>query len=224
MGIVSAPACGRDYRGSNRWWHHAGVASCHRVREIPLQQRLHSRRHVGSSEMVRRHCLPQRLPTLAANHDPDCRKCNRTHSRFGAGGTPVDVMKEQLIRRKTTMRAFALPLAILVALGGCKTEKTASRGPVHPRAVMVDPRPIPDDRQVIGEVRPRYESDLSFRVTGKVLARLVDVGASVKQGDTLATLDTGDFKIACARPKRRSHPPMPCSSKPKAMRRARPSS
>src|SRR4029077_14388936 len=45
-----------------------------------------------------------------------------------------------------------------------------------------------------GEVKPRYESDLSFRVAGKVLARLVDIGASVKQGDKLATLDTGDFQ------------------------------
>ena len=46
----------------------------------------------------------------------------------------------------------------------------------------------------IGEVKPRYESDLSFRVAGKVLARRVDVGASVRQGDTLATLDTQDFQ------------------------------
>jgi RND family efflux transporter MFP subunit len=56
------------------------------------------------------------------------------------------------------------------------------------------PAPFHDDRQVVGEVKPRYESDLSFRVAGKVLSRLVDVGASVKQGDTLATLDTQDYQ------------------------------
>ena len=91
------------------------------------------------------------------------------------------------------MRAFAIPLAILVALGGCKTEKPPLEARFT-RAVMVDPQPVHDDRQVIGEVKPRYESDLSFRVAGKILARLVDIGASVKQGDTLATLDTEDFQ------------------------------
>jgi hypothetical protein len=75
-------------------------------------------------------------------------------------------MKEQLVRRKTTMRAFAMPLAILVALGGCKTEKPPLEARFT-RAVMVDPQPVHDDRQVIGEVKPRYESELSFRVTGK---------------------------------------------------------
>jgi RND family efflux transporter MFP subunit len=61
------------------------------------------------------------------------------------------------------------------------------------RTLVVDPKSISEHRDVIGEVRPRYESDLSFRVAGKVLSRLVDVGASVKQGDTLATLDTQDY-------------------------------
>ena len=62
------------------------------------------------------------------------------------------------------------------------------------RTLVVDPKPIGDDRQAVGEVKPRYESDLSFRVAGKVLSRLVDVGAWVKQGDTLATLDTQDYQ------------------------------
>jgi multidrug efflux pump subunit AcrA (membrane-fusion protein) len=43
------------------------------------------------------------------------------------------------------------------------------------------PKPIDDDRQAIGEVRARYESDLGFRVSGKVVARLVDIGVSVKR-------------------------------------------
>ena len=68
------------------------------------------------------------------------------------------------------------------------------RGGEPVRTLVVDPKPIGEDRHAIGEVKPRYESDLSFRVAGKVLSRLVDVGASVKQGDTLATLDTQDYQ------------------------------
>ena len=91
------------------------------------------------------------------------------------------------------MRLSAIPLALLVALCGCKAEKT-SLEVRSARTVVVDPRPVHDDRQAIGEVKPRYESDLSFRVAGKVLARLVDIGAAVRQGDTLATLDAQDFQ------------------------------
>ncbi len=55
-------------------------------------------------------------------------------------------------------------------------------------------KPVDDDRQAVGEVKPRYESELSFRVAGKVLARLVDVGATVKKGDTIARLDPQDYE------------------------------
>ena len=91
------------------------------------------------------------------------------------------------------MRLSAIPLVLLVALCGCKAEKAD----VHVRSartVVIDPKAAHDERQAIGEVKPRYESDLSFRVAGKVLARLVDVGASIKKGDTLASLDTQDFR------------------------------
>ena len=91
------------------------------------------------------------------------------------------------------MRSCILLLTLLLVLAGCKPEDA----PVESRLVrtlVVDPKPIGEDRHAIGEVKPRYESDLSFRVAGKVLSRLVDVGAWVKQGDTLATLDTQDYQ------------------------------
>ena len=67
------------------------------------------------------------------------------------------------------------------------------------RTVVVDPKAVHEDRQAVGEIKPRHESDLSFRVAGKVLARLVDVGASVKKGDTLATLTRRIFGTAYVR-------------------------
>src|ERR1700730_13063764 len=86
-----------------------------------------------------------------------------------------------------------LLLALVGSLVGCKPENV----PVESRAVrtvVVDLKPIGDDRQAVGEVKPRYESDLSFRVAGKVLSRLVDVGATVKLGDTRWTPDTADYQ------------------------------
>src|SRR5579862_3246359 len=40
-----------------------------------------------------------------------------------------------------------------------------------------------------GVVQARFSADLSFRATGRVVERLVDVGAHVRAGDLLARLD-----------------------------------
>jgi RND family efflux transporter MFP subunit len=95
--------------------------------------------------------------------------------------------------RSAIMRSFGILLMVLLALAGCKPEPAplAAR-PV--RITVADPKPILDGRQAVGEVKPRYESDLSFRVDGKLVARRVDIGARVKQGDTLATLDVQDYQ------------------------------
>jgi RND family efflux transporter MFP subunit len=49
-----------------------------------------------------------------------------------------------------------------------------------------------------GEVRSRYETQLGFRIPGKVSARLVDAGAVVKPGDVLAKLDPVDTALSAA--------------------------
>jgi len=47
-----------------------------------------------------------------------------------------------------------------------------------------------------GEVRSRHESVLGFRISGKISARLVDVGSVVKAGDVLARLDPADTALS----------------------------
>lgn len=46
-----------------------------------------------------------------------------------------------------------------------------------------------------GEIRPRQETALSFRVGGKLVRRLVDIGDRVHRGDLLAELDPGDLQL-----------------------------
>jgi RND family efflux transporter MFP subunit len=50
-------------------------------------------------------------------------------------------------------------------------------------------------REFAANIRPRVESDLGFRVTGKVVKRFVEVGQRVKAGATLAMLDDTDLKL-----------------------------
>src|SRR6185436_2705347 len=40
-----------------------------------------------------------------------------------------------------------------------------------------------------GTIEPRYQTDLGFRVFGRMVARFVDVGAVVTKGQELAALD-----------------------------------
>lgn len=88
-------------------------------------------------------------------------------------------------------RIFFCGLAILAA--GCGQDAHKAPEVRAVRTMVVAPKLVEDDRRAVGEVKARYESDLSFRVAGKVLSRVVDVGAAIKKGDTLATLDTQDF-------------------------------
>jgi len=90
---------------------------------------------------------------------------------------------------------FGAMLIAVLLLSGCGEQEEIAQPVIRPvRTVIVDPHPIEDDRQAIGEIRPRYESDLGFRVGGKLISRLVDNGAIVKKGELLARLDEQDFK------------------------------
>ena len=53
-----------------------------------------------------------------------------------------------------------------------------------------------ETNRYFGSVQARYEVDQGFRVGGKVMARKVDVGQRVRQGDVIAVLDDTDYKLA----------------------------
>lgn len=96
--------------------------------------------------------------------------------------------------RISTFLHLSLAMALSPFVVGC-SEAEPPKQEIRPvRTVVVDPKPIEDDRQAVGEIRPRQESDIGFRVSGKVISRAVDTGGSVKQGETLARLDDQDFQ------------------------------
>jgi RND family efflux transporter MFP subunit len=52
------------------------------------------------------------------------------------------------------------------------------------------------DREFTGTVGARVQSDLSFRVSGKVVARFVDAGQLVRRGQPLIRIDPTDYTLA----------------------------
>jgi len=92
-----------------------------------------------------------------------------------------------------------LPLVAVLAglaLAGCNEITAQPVAPARPVLVAdVHYEPQVPDRSFVGTIRPRIESDLGFRVTGKVSKRLIEVGARVEAGQPLATLDEIDLRL-----------------------------
>jgi len=83
-----------------------------------------------------------------------------------------------------------------LALAACDPMIAQPSAPVRP--VLVTPvryEPQVSERSFVGTVRPRIESDLGFRVAGKVSKRLVEVGTRVEAGQPLAMLDEVDLAL-----------------------------
>jgi RND family efflux transporter MFP subunit len=55
---------------------------------------------------------------------------------------------------------------------------------------------VQSERSFSGIVAARVQSDLGFRIPGKVLARLVDAGQTVKRGQALMRIDPTDLRLA----------------------------
>lgn len=83
---------------------------------------------------------------------------------------------------------------MLIFLPGCE-EKAPGTSEARPvRTVVVHLQRIDDEHHTVGEIRPRQESDIGFRISGKLITRFVDIGAMVKKGDILALLDDQDYR------------------------------
>ncbi len=64
------------------------------------------------------------------------------------------------------------------------------------KVVVVAADGIRSGAEYAAEVRPRTESRLGFRVSGKLLRRMVEAGQHVSAGQALAQLDAQDFKLS----------------------------
>jgi RND family efflux transporter MFP subunit len=91
--------------------------------------------------------------------------------------------------------AVGAAFALVVALAACNKEEKAAAAPIRPvRAVTVAYQESGDTLSLTGEIQPRYQADIGFRVSGKILERPVDVGTEVKKDDLIARLDPQQFR------------------------------
>ena len=83
-----------------------------------------------------------------------------------------------------------LALAALLLLAGCEANTAPAAKTERPVGVQRITFENQDTaRDFVGVVRARYENDLGFRVGGKIVTRVVNVGDRVHAGDLVARLD-----------------------------------
>src|SRR3984957_13641602 len=86
--------------------------------------------------------------------------------------------------------------ALAITLVGCNDKVAEKAVPARPVLVAtVHYEPESPERSFVGTIKPRIETDMGFRVPGKVAKRLVEVGQTVDLGQPLATLDEIDLKL-----------------------------
>src|SRR5882762_10560717 len=93
--------------------------------------------------------------------------------------------------------AMVALLPLLAACGDAATSATTTpERPVQVKYITFQTDEA--SRDFVGVVRARYETDLGFRVAGKITTRIVNAGDRVRAGDVIARLDPQDLKLQVA--------------------------
>lgn len=101
-----------------------------------------------------------------------------------------------LLRPYRLASVIPLILGAVVVLAACSrpVEQAEEIRPV--RVMTVTEGQADGVAEFSGEVRARIESQLGFRVQGKIVARKVETGDTVKRGQVLMELDPQDLRLA----------------------------
>lgn len=86
--------------------------------------------------------------------------------------------------------------ATALTLSACSRQEPPAAPERPVKLLTVGDSRIGASTEFAGEVRARVESNLGFRVAGKIVARLVETGQRVRKGQELARLDTRDFQLS----------------------------
>ena len=96
---------------------------------------------------------------------------------------------------KSQLSIIAALSASLLMTAGCKQDTHVSE-PVRPvLSIIVEPAPS-GDPVFVGAVEPRFKTDLAFRVLGRLIARHVNIGDTVTEGQIVADIDPLPLELA----------------------------
>ena len=92
-------------------------------------------------------------------------------------------------RRFSDRRRLAAGVLLAAAAAGCSPDPLPEKAPAAVKTQTVAYTDYSPRVELTGEIKAQVQSDLSFRVSGRVIERNVDVGAHVTPEQALAQLD-----------------------------------
>ena len=103
------------------------------------------------------------------------------------------------VSRKKLYCSLITGACIVITVGGLALVKHSSAKPVDEeiaivRTSVIGTEAMAKDYTYSGEVRGRFESQLAFQVTGKIIKRNVQLGSAVSAGDILMQIDSRDIQ------------------------------
>jgi RND family efflux transporter MFP subunit len=96
---------------------------------------------------------------------------------------------------RTRLFVVASAIASALAMAGCKQEAKAPE-PVRPVLSTVLRPAASGSTVAVGTVQPRYETNLGFRMLGRLIARPVNIGDLVAEGQMVAAIDPTALEFA----------------------------
>jgi RND family efflux transporter MFP subunit len=97
---------------------------------------------------------------------------------------------------KTILKSLATVAAAAALLAACREEEHAEAPAPRPVLSVAVGSQIEGAVVFAGTIEPRYKSDHSFQVLGRIISRELNVGSLVKKGQRLATLDPLTYQLA----------------------------
>src|SRR4029078_6203669 len=108
-------------------------------------------------------------------------------------------MRGPNMRQFTRILSGGISIALLgVGLSACDPTEADPRLEPPRVPIATVQSAAPSERAFTGVISARIQSNLGFRVGGKIIERLVDTGQSVKLGQALMELDRADLDLAIA--------------------------
>src|SRR5437773_6995363 len=136
---------------------------------------------------------------------PTPQKASKSPDALSLGQSCVEASRDEVscgkIVRRSLMAIGLLAgwLTVVLMASGCSKQAVKDPRLQSPRVEVFKAQAAgSNSRTFTGIVEARVQSDLGFRVGGKILERSVDMGQRVQKGQILMRLDSVDLKLAFA--------------------------
>src|SRR6266699_14262 len=148
----------------------------------------------------------KKYPIVKARQQwPTPQKASKSPHALSLGQSCVEASRDEVscgkIVRRSLMAIGLLAgwLTVVLMAGGCSKQAVKDPRLQSPRVEVFKAKAAGSNgRTFTGIVEARVQSDLGFRVAGKILERSVDVGQRVQKGQRLMRLDPEDLRLSAA--------------------------